>query len=102
MDGHLTWAESGRFSVEFATYLHSTPSCTRRWIVGAIAVRRFSPVPCATMRQNDTSGSIVRDASSADVEAIVDFNARMAQETEGLVLDPSVLSAGVRAALADP
>jgi ribosomal protein S18 acetylase RimI-like enzyme len=54
------------------------------------------------MRQNDNSPPIVRDATPADAEAIVDFNARMARETEGLALDPSVLSAGVRAALEDP
>jgi len=54
------------------------------------------------MRRNDTSNPLVRDATPADAEAIVDFNARMALETEGLALDPAVLSAGVRAALGDP
>ena len=45
---------------------------------------------------------IIRSARAADADTLVDFNARMARETEGLSLDPAVLSPGVRAALADP
>ena len=45
---------------------------------------------------------IIRPARVEDVETIVDFNARMAQETEGLGLDRSTLSAGVRAVFEKP
>jgi len=44
----------------------------------------------------------VRSASAADHAIIVSFNRRMAAETEGKTLDPAVLEAGVRQALADP
>ena len=44
----------------------------------------------------------VRPARAEDAPTLVDFNARMARETEGLALDPDTLSRGVRAALADP
>lgn len=45
---------------------------------------------------------VVRPACAADLPTIVEFNQRMARETEGLELDPAVLSRGVAAALADP
>jgi GNAT superfamily N-acetyltransferase len=45
---------------------------------------------------------MVRPARPTDTEAIVDFNARLAQETEHLTLDPALLSLGVDAVLADP
>jgi GNAT superfamily N-acetyltransferase len=44
----------------------------------------------------------VRPATIHDAQAIVDFNLAMALETENLRLDPQILWAGVRAALADP
>ena len=44
----------------------------------------------------------IRQATPADAPVIVDFNLRMAHETEDKGLDPEVLAAGVRAALADP
>ncbi|MDR3638256.1 MAG: GNAT family N-acetyltransferase [Isosphaeraceae bacterium] len=44
----------------------------------------------------------VRDARPADLDAIVDFNLRLAFETEGLRLDRSVLNQGVRVALTRP
>jgi GNAT superfamily N-acetyltransferase len=44
----------------------------------------------------------VRPASRADLELLVDFNAAMAQETEGKRLDPARLRPGVAAVLADP
>jgi ribosomal protein S18 acetylase RimI-like enzyme len=44
----------------------------------------------------------VRPAISGDLELIVDFNSRLAVETEGKALDPGVLTRGVRSALADP
>jgi GNAT superfamily N-acetyltransferase len=44
----------------------------------------------------------VRPATIHDAQTIVDFNLAMAMETENLRLDPQVLLAGVRAALADP
>ena len=50
----------------------------------------------------EVSDLIVRAATANDAETIVDFNNRMARETEGRTLDPAVLFAGVRAALADP
>ena len=46
--------------------------------------------------------SAIREARPDDLDAIIDFNARLAQETEGKRLDPSVLARGVTAALADP
>lgn len=44
----------------------------------------------------------IRPARPADAPTVTEFNRRMAAETEGLQLDPSVLSSGVKAALADP
>ena len=44
---------------------------------------------------------IIRPARGDDAEVLVDFNARMARETEGLELDPAVLAEGVRGGLAD-
>jgi len=43
-----------------------------------------------------------RPGEPRDAEAIVDFNARMAIETERLTLDRDVLQRGVTKALADP
>jgi ribosomal protein S18 acetylase RimI-like enzyme len=45
---------------------------------------------------------VIRDATPADAPTIVDFNTRMAWETEHKRLDPTVISAGVEAALAQP
>jgi GNAT superfamily N-acetyltransferase len=45
---------------------------------------------------------LVRDACSDDRAVIVEFNARLALETEGKTLDPAVLDRGVARALADP
>jgi GNAT superfamily N-acetyltransferase len=45
---------------------------------------------------------IVRDARPTDQPTILDFNTRLAFETEGKTLDPAVLSQGVASALADP
>jgi GNAT superfamily N-acetyltransferase len=39
---------------------------------------------------------IVRDATSADIDAIVGYNQRLARETEGKSLDDAVIGAGVR------
>jgi GNAT superfamily N-acetyltransferase len=44
----------------------------------------------------------VRPATPADAPLVIDFNLRLARESEGKTLDPAVLAAGVRAALADP
>ena len=44
----------------------------------------------------------IRRATPADAATIVEFNRRMALETEDKVLDPQVLAAGVASALADP
>jgi len=44
----------------------------------------------------------IRDARPSDLEFIVSSNARMALETEGQVLDETLLRPGVAAVLADP
>ena len=45
---------------------------------------------------------IVRDARPDDLDVIVDFNKRLASETEDIILDRATLERGVRLALADP
>jgi GNAT superfamily N-acetyltransferase len=45
---------------------------------------------------------LIRAAGLSDRPAIVEFNRRLAQETEGKVLDPAVLERGVAVALLDP
>ncbi|MGE5610405.1 MAG: N-acetyltransferase family protein [Bacillota bacterium] len=45
---------------------------------------------------------LIRSARPEDIPALVDFNARMALETEDLMLDLATLDAGVRAVLTDP
>ena len=44
----------------------------------------------------------IRPASTTDAPIVADFNARLADETEGIRLDPEILRAGVEAVLADP
>lgn len=44
----------------------------------------------------------VRPAAPDDASILADFNRAMADETEGLSLDPATVLAGVRAGLADP
>jgi ribosomal protein S18 acetylase RimI-like enzyme len=44
----------------------------------------------------------IRRATAADLDTIVRFNAALARESEGKILDEAVLRAGVSAALADP
>jgi GNAT superfamily N-acetyltransferase len=44
----------------------------------------------------------IRPATIADVPILVEHNRRLAQETEDKQLDEAVLTAGIRAALADP
>ena len=44
----------------------------------------------------------VRTATPADVPVIVDYNRRLARETEHKTLDPETVAAGVAAAIADP
>ncbi len=48
------------------------------------------------------SSPLIRDARLADAPSIVEFNRRLALETEGKVLDAAVLLSGVSRALADP
>jgi ribosomal protein S18 acetylase RimI-like enzyme len=43
----------------------------------------------------------VRRATAADVPVIVEFNCRLAEESENKTLDPDVLTPGVRATFAD-
>jgi GNAT superfamily N-acetyltransferase len=45
---------------------------------------------------------VLRSATPADAAVIVEYNRRLAEETEGKRLDPRVLAAGVAAGLADP
>ncbi|HEY3570630.1 MAG TPA: GNAT family N-acetyltransferase [Thermoanaerobaculia bacterium] len=47
-------------------------------------------------------GLTIRPGEPADAAAIVDFQLRMAHETEELGLDPETLSRGVAAVFADP
>jgi GNAT superfamily N-acetyltransferase len=44
----------------------------------------------------------IREATAADHAVVVEFNRLLAEESEGKVLDPAVLSAGVTALWADP
>ena len=44
----------------------------------------------------------VRDATPDDVPTIVDFNCRLARETESKDLDPAIITPGVQQALAQP
>ena len=44
----------------------------------------------------------VREATSTDIDVLVQFNAAMAIETEAKTLDPQVLRAGVAAVLTEP
>jgi ribosomal protein S18 acetylase RimI-like enzyme len=44
----------------------------------------------------------IRSATQADAPVVVEFNRRLAEETEGKTLDVAVLTTGVQAALADP
>jgi ribosomal protein S18 acetylase RimI-like enzyme len=44
----------------------------------------------------------LRRAGPGDAAVIVEFNQRLAQESEGKTLDPALLAAGVAACLADP
>jgi GNAT superfamily N-acetyltransferase len=46
--------------------------------------------------------AIVREARPVDQPTLLDFNARLASETEGKTFDPGVLAQGLAAALADP
>jgi GNAT superfamily N-acetyltransferase len=44
----------------------------------------------------------IRPAILADAATIVEYNRCLAEESEGKILDPGILSVGVAAALADP
>jgi GNAT superfamily N-acetyltransferase len=44
----------------------------------------------------------IRSAGVEDTDQIVEFNCRLAKETEGKTLNPEVVNAGVLAALTDP
>ena len=44
----------------------------------------------------------IRPATLDDWRVIAEFNTRLAQETEGKVLNPSIIAAGVKALLANP
>jgi len=49
-----------------------------------------------------TNSFEIREATSSDIDVLVQFNAAMARETEARTLDPAVLRAGVAAVLAEP
>jgi GNAT superfamily N-acetyltransferase len=57
--------------------------------------------PPPPLEPHDTATPVVRAARPGDATIIVEFNRRMARETEGLELDPATLARGVAAALAD-
>lgn len=44
----------------------------------------------------------IRPASPVDVSVLVEFQLRMAEESEGLALDPQAVAAGVRGVFDDP
>jgi len=44
----------------------------------------------------------VRDAKTSDIDAIVEYNQRLAEETEGKRLNPAVIGAGVRRGFDSP
>jgi GNAT superfamily N-acetyltransferase len=44
----------------------------------------------------------IRPASTEDAAQLIDFQLRLAEETEGLELDPGTLGSGVRAVFDDP
>jgi ribosomal protein S18 acetylase RimI-like enzyme len=52
--------------------------------------------------KKQTSALNIRDATSTDVDILVQFNAAMARETEAKTLDPAILKAGVAAVLTEP
>jgi ribosomal protein S18 acetylase RimI-like enzyme len=51
---------------------------------------------------NSTLTPTIRPAQPSDLAVIVEFNRRLALETEGKVLDPVILNQGVSRALAEP
>jgi GNAT superfamily N-acetyltransferase len=50
----------------------------------------------------DTPHIIVRDADARDLATIVDFNRRLALESEEKILDPATITAGVQRGFAHP
>jgi len=54
------------------------------------------------VREGQATAPSIRRAMPADAAVIVDFNRRLAEESEGKALDLTILRAGVSAALADP
>jgi GNAT superfamily N-acetyltransferase len=54
------------------------------------------------LRGKATMAWTVRRGEPADAPVIIDFNARLAEESEGKTLDPARITPGVRAVLADP
>src|SRR5262249_43149944 len=64
------------------------------------------PRPHSTERpalnDNPTWAPVIREARRGDRAVIVEFNRCLALETEGKVLELSILDSGVAAALADP
>jgi GNAT superfamily N-acetyltransferase len=60
------------------------------------------PAPAPPGATTSSRFLVVRDADARDHAAIVEFNLRLALETEAKQLDPAVLARGVARALADP
>ncbi len=54
------------------------------------------------MSDSSLPGLRIRQARSTDQTIVVEFNRRLALETESKRLDPTVLASGVASALADP
>jgi ribosomal protein S18 acetylase RimI-like enzyme len=67
--------------------------------VGAAEIARRKYADDVRMTPTHTK---IRTATADDAATIVDFNSRLAVETEQLALDPATIDRGVRAALADP
>lgn len=56
----------------------------------------------ANSGEDDQLDIQIRDSTPADQAIIVDFNSRLAEETEGKTLEQSLIRPGVTALLADP
>lgn len=58
--------------------------------------------PSSACDADSADAVVVRPATLVDVPAILDFQLRMARESEGLALDPRVVEIGVRGVFAEP
>ncbi len=63
--------------------------------------RRGQPACPEPAERADLTGHSIREAGPDDLDVIVEFNARLAHESEGKLLDRAILARGVAAALRD-